>query len=1172
MSSRSSSLDAHAQLLRVVRDIRRRWRWKLALKGIALVIAGGFLLFLLSSLALQHFAFSAAAVVIVRVLVYLGLVGLLVWFLIRPLSRRVSDERVALYLEEHEPSLQSALVSALETGSISDEARVSPALARRTVEAAIQRCREIGGGQRIERRSVQRSGALLAGAAMLGLLLILISPAFLRHGASVLFFPFGAAEAANPYAIEVLPGDVTIPRGADQLVSAQLQNFGAEPVEVIFRAAGDSLFERIPMLALNDSAAYELVLFALDKPTEYFVEAGGVRSPVFRISVADLPYVERLALEYHFPAYTGLEPRRVEDAGDIAAVRGTRVRVLVAPTMPVPAGRIVLDGGESIALAPDSAGWFAGELQVEEEGLYGIELQGPDNEPVTASPQYTIDVLSDEAPSVAFAEPGRDTRATPIEEVFLEARAEDDFGISRLELVYSVNGAPEKTIDLYRGAKPLREVSAGHTFYLEELELQPGDFISYYARAADNDAIGSRKQATSDIYFLQITPFSRDFRQAEERGGGAQGGEGAGGEADADGALSQRQREIIAATFNLIRDRERYTQKEVDENLVTIGLAQQALREQVETLTQRMNNRGVTGDSSFRKIAELLPRAGAEMATATDSLRQNAPQGALPAQQRALQHLQRAEAEYRDVQVSAGGQSQGSGGSPSAEDLADLFGLELDKLRNQYETVERGERKQEQEQIDETIERLKELAQRQERENERLRLEALAQRNQRQAAEAQRQMAEEAEEAARRLERLSRENQRPELMDAARRLKEAADAMRRSAAEGGSGNTAEAERALNRLGEAQRQLERNRSTGREEDVENALGRANRLAEEQQGIAEEMRGLPGAGSERAERARRLIDRKERQAAEVADLERQLDRLAAETRREQKEASRELSEAAGSIRENNLEENIRRSRAGTQPGAPPEYVERFEEEIGEGIDELREQLAEARAAMDRSDEQRASETMERTRDLASGLESLRERTRAAQEQDPASDQQGQGDQAEPADPEAQQQQQGQAGQQGGESSEPGRAAGGQNSGARSGFAPGGETVTDGRPGDPAPLNPDQIRQFRNEISERLEQAQELRRRLAAEGRDVGDLDAVIRGLRALDDQRVYADAAELERLQTAIVEGLKEFEFGLRRELEGPAADKLFLSGGDEVPEGYRELVEEYYRSLSERPRR
>ena len=64
----------------------------------------------------------------------------------------------------------------------------------------------------------------------------------------------------------------------------------------------------------------------------------------------------------------------------------------------------------------------------------------PSGERTAASPQYTIDVLTDQAPTVSFAKPGRDTSASAIEEVFVEAQAEDDFGVRDLELVYSVNG------------------------------------------------------------------------------------------------------------------------------------------------------------------------------------------------------------------------------------------------------------------------------------------------------------------------------------------------------------------------------------------------------------------------------------------------------------------------------------------------------------------------------------------------------------------------------------------------------------------------------------------------------------------------------------------------------------------------------------------------------------
>ena len=72
-----------------------------------------------------------------------------------------------------------------------------------------------------------------------------------------------------------------------------------------------------------------------------------------------------------------------------------------------------------------------------------------------------------------------------------------------------------------------------------------------------------------------------------------------------------------------------------------------------------------------------------------------------------------------------------------------------------------------------------------------------------------------------------------------------------------------------------------------------------------------------------------------------------------------------------------------------------------------------------------------------------------------------------------------------------------------------------------------------------------------------------------MRQLDDDRVYKDAQELERLQTLVAEGLKRFEFGLRRKVEDAEGDQPALTATDEVPRGFRDLVVEYYRSLSKR---
>ncbi len=83
---------------------------------------------------------------------------------------------------------------------------------------------------------------------------------------------------------------------------------------------------------------------------------------------------------------------------------------------------------------------------------------------------------------------------------------------------------------------------------------------------------------------------------------------------------------------------------------------------------------------------------------------------------------------------------------------------------------------------------------------------------------------------------------------------------------------------------------------------------------------------------------------------------------------------------------------------------------------------------------------------------------------------------------------------------------------------------------------------------------------------QGVDPRLLDEVLRNLKALDDERVYQDAATLARLQTAVADGMKRFEFSLRRQVDAKGQD-VYLSGSDEVPEQYRRLVDEYYKSLS-----
>ena len=162
-------------------------------------------------------------------------------------------------------------------------------------------------------------------------------------------------------------------------------------------------------MPLEEGGTFEVLLFDVQESTEYFVEALGVQSRTFDLNVVDLPYVERLEHEYFFPAYTGLEPRTVEDGGDIAVLEGTEVRLRAFPTMSTTGGQLVIDEEARSELVLNPDGTLSAAFMVEKEGFYRIDLESPEGELVTASPQYTIDVLTDQPPSVMFLDPGRDT-------------------------------------------------------------------------------------------------------------------------------------------------------------------------------------------------------------------------------------------------------------------------------------------------------------------------------------------------------------------------------------------------------------------------------------------------------------------------------------------------------------------------------------------------------------------------------------------------------------------------------------------------------------------------------------------------------------------------------------------------------------------------------------------
>src|SRR5690606_2103842 len=201
--------------------------------------------------------------------------------------------------------------------------------------------------------------------------------------------------------------------------------------------------------------------------------------------------------------------------------------------------------------------------------------------------------------------------------------------------------------------------------------LEPGDVISYYAVAEDRG-----REVQTDLFFIEVQPFDRSFSQSTQGGGGGGGG---GQQQD---EISRRQKEILVATWNLIKERQEGSSSFLDEqqlhdNARMLADLQRTLAEQARTLANRTRARQLTSqDETIRQFVESLELAAESMDPAAERLEEVELQDAVAPEQAALQHLLRAEALFTDIQVSFQRNGGGSGGL-AGRDLSELFELEM---------------------------------------------------------------------------------------------------------------------------------------------------------------------------------------------------------------------------------------------------------------------------------------------------------------------------------------------------------------------------------------------------------------------------------------------------------------------------------------------------------------
>ena len=407
--------------------IERRLRLIALTRGLAVTAGMALALTIAAVLVINQFAFSNGSVIGARVFLFLGLAFAIAAALIIPVIR-LNRRKAARRAEARYPQFEERLLTFTERIEKDPGDPFLELLADDTLRVARQ----------AEPKDVAKSAWIFsfssaAVVAALALVWLGSTPGFMGYGTSLLWAGLPKGVSKPFYSIVVDPGNRTVRKRSDQLISAHLTGFTAPKVRFFAKYASASQWEQAEMGTEPGGTAYQFLIAGVPENLEYYVEAGGVKSGTYKLSVVDLPGIKKIRVTYHYASYLGLKDEVEDPGGDLRAVEGTRADVAVTTDKPLASGILVMDDGSQLTLRNGPDGVLMATVPILKDGQFHIAaLEG--GEDVRLSEDYFIEAQRDKPPEIKMTRPGRDFKASPIEEVTVQVEAKDDFGLKNVEL------------------------------------------------------------------------------------------------------------------------------------------------------------------------------------------------------------------------------------------------------------------------------------------------------------------------------------------------------------------------------------------------------------------------------------------------------------------------------------------------------------------------------------------------------------------------------------------------------------------------------------------------------------------------------------------------------------------------------------------------------------------
>ena len=399
---------------------------------------------------------------------------------------RYHPVRIALQVERQHPDLKSLLVSYVQFGEPAPGSEhMSPQLIRAVrrlaaIATAPLDFREIVNWRDLARVAVFSAAVVLAAGAS-----SLNWPEFF----STLFYRLINPAASIPYPtrthIDEVTGNLTVPQGNSVAIEARCSGLAPAGGTLLVRPH-EGAWERLVMPS-TEQGKYAYRFDQVLRGFQYRVRVGDTATEVYEVRVVPAPHIVRTRARLHFPAYTRWPDKEV-DSLQLEVPEGTEVTLDLGCDKPLKAAALVMEGGEvrQMRLGADAmTATFA--LAVKESTPFHFRWTERDHGFVyDGDVTYFIRVIPDMPPDIEIAAPTEDDKATVEKKLAVHYRANDDYGIAKAAIVYTLNGSAEQRKPLGTFEKPSLDEKVVWTLKETLTGLKEGDTLTFAVEVADN--------------------------------------------------------------------------------------------------------------------------------------------------------------------------------------------------------------------------------------------------------------------------------------------------------------------------------------------------------------------------------------------------------------------------------------------------------------------------------------------------------------------------------------------------------------------------------------------------------------------------------------------------------------------------------------------------------------